>query len=84
MYVFRGRNYIYQDRPVIPFMVYRPSSPVYPKLVPQAPAGLTTEEARQLRILGQKVKPLLKLRKLLNHMLKRTSLSCHFAFCFCH
>lgn len=63
VYVFRGRNYIYQDRPVIPFMVYRPSSPVYPKLVPQAPAGLTIEEARQLRILGQKAKPLLKLRK---------------------
>ncbi|KAI5083424.1 hypothetical protein GOP47_0003167 [Adiantum capillus-veneris] len=63
LYVFRGRHYSYNHRPVLPLMLYRPSSPVYPKLVPQAPAGLTIEEARQLRILGQKVKPLIKLRK---------------------
>ncbi|MCO5610262.1 hypothetical protein L7F22_064498 [Adiantum nelumboides] len=63
LYVFRGRHYSYRQRPVMPLMLYRPSSPVYPKLVPQAPAGLTVEEARQLRILGQKVKPLIKLRR---------------------
>lgn len=63
LYVFRGRYYSYKHRPVLPLMLYRPSSPVYPKLVPQAPAGLTLEEASQLRILGQKVRPLIKLQK---------------------
>ncbi|KAH7420431.1 hypothetical protein KP509_13G007400 [Ceratopteris richardii] len=62
LYVFRGRHYSYKLRPLLPYMLYKPSSPVYPKLVPQAPRGLTIEQARQLRIIGQKVKPLMKLR----------------------
>ncbi|OWM76076.1 hypothetical protein CDL15_Pgr009722 [Punica granatum] len=45
VYLFRGRNYNYQTRPQYPVMLWKPAAPVYPKLIQEAPEGLTKEEA---------------------------------------
>ncbi|KAI5079293.1 hypothetical protein GOP47_0004772 [Adiantum capillus-veneris] len=63
VYLFRGRNYNYRDRPEIPLMLWRPIAPVYPKLIKRAPEGLTEKEADQLRVLGKKIEPLCTLSK---------------------
>lgn len=63
VYLFRGRNYNYRDRPDIPLMLWRPITPMYPKLIKKAPVGLTAEEAEKLRALGQKVEPMCTLAK---------------------
>ncbi|KAI5072266.1 hypothetical protein GOP47_0012372 [Adiantum capillus-veneris] len=62
-YLFRGRNYNYKDRPYIPLMLWKPATPVYPKLIQRAPDGLTEEEVQRLRKLGRKVEPICKLCK---------------------
>lgn len=63
LYLFRGRNYNYKDRPRIPLMLWKPISPVYPKLIQPAPGGLTKEQAHQLRAIGRKIVPICKLGK---------------------
>lgn len=63
VYLFRGRNYNYRDRPQIPLMLWKPPTPVYPKLVKRVPEGLTEKEANRLRLLGKKVEPLCTLGK---------------------
>ncbi|MCO5592334.1 hypothetical protein L7F22_046335 [Adiantum nelumboides] len=63
VYLFRGRNYNYKDRPEIPLMLWKPLAPVYPKLIKRTPEGLTEEEAIQLRLLGKKIEPLCTLGK---------------------
>ncbi|KAH7420772.1 hypothetical protein KP509_13G021700 [Ceratopteris richardii] len=63
LYLFRGRNYNYKDRPQIPLMLWKPATPVYPNLIQPAPEGLTAEEAKKLRKLGMKVRPICKLGK---------------------
>ncbi|KAG8383186.1 hypothetical protein BUALT_Bualt05G0158400 [Buddleja alternifolia] len=63
VYLFRGRNYDHQKRPQLPVMLWKPAAPVYPKLIQDAPEGLTKEEADELRKKGQKLMPICKLAK---------------------
>ncbi|XP_043708860.1 CRS2-associated factor 2, chloroplastic [Telopea speciosissima] len=63
VYLFRGRNYNYRTRPQYPIMLWKPAAPVYPKLIQEAPAGLTKEEADTLRTKGKKLLPICKLAK---------------------
>ncbi|KAL8142410.1 hypothetical protein V2J09_015442 [Rumex salicifolius] len=63
VYLFRGRNYNYRTRPEFPMMLWKPATPVYPKLIQAAPEGLTKEEADELRKKGTKLKPICKLAK---------------------
>jgi hypothetical protein len=58
VYLFRGRNYNTKTRPVIPLMLWKPPTPIYPKLIEKAPAGLSLEEANSLRRLGRKLEPI--------------------------
>ena len=61
LYLFRGRNYNYKDRPKIPLMLWKPASPIYPNLIQDAPEELTKDEAYKLRMLGRKVEPICKI-----------------------
>ncbi|GER51534.1 RNA-binding CRS1 / YhbY (CRM) domain-containing protein [Striga asiatica] len=63
LYVFRGRNYDHQKRPKFPVMLWKPATPVYPKLIQEAPEGLTKEEADELRTKGKTLLPICKLAK---------------------
>ncbi|KAH9610105.1 hypothetical protein KSS87_004340 [Heliosperma pusillum] len=63
VYLFRGRNYNYKSRPRYPLMLWKPISPVYPRLVKQAPEGLTLEEATAMRKRGRDLIPICKLGK---------------------
>ncbi|XP_055834670.1 CRS2-associated factor 2, chloroplastic [Solanum dulcamara] len=63
VYLFRGRNYDQRTRPKYPLMLWKPATPVYPKLIQDAPEGLTKEEADELRIKGKKLPPMCKLAK---------------------
>eukprot|EP00250_Pteridium_aquilinum_P016984 c23395_g2_i1 orf=148-1905(+) len=63
LHVFRGRYYNNRDRPNIPKMLWRPHSPIYPKLVTQKPGGLKLQEANALRKRGREILPLCKLAK---------------------
>lgn len=63
VYLFRGRNYNYATRPQYPLMLWKPAAPVYPKLIQEAPGGLTKEEADDLRMKGKKLLPICKLAK---------------------
>ncbi|XP_022956896.1 CRS2-associated factor 2, chloroplastic [Cucurbita moschata] len=63
LYLFRGRNYNYRTRPQYPVMLWKPAAPVYPKLIQEAPEGLTIEEANELRMKGKNLLPICKLAK---------------------
>ncbi|XP_024516167.1 CRS2-associated factor 2, chloroplastic [Selaginella moellendorffii] len=63
IYLFRGRNYNPRYRPEIPLMMWKPPVPIYPRLIQQAPAGLSVEHADYLRRRGRRVKPLTKLSR---------------------
>lgn len=63
IYLFRGRNYNYKTRPYYPLMLWKPATPVYPKLIQRAPEGLTVEEASEMRTKGLKLTPICKLGK---------------------
>ncbi|KAL2629644.1 hypothetical protein R1flu_014330 [Riccia fluitans] len=63
VYLFRGRNYNYKDRPKIPLMLWKPPTPIYPKLIVPVPEGLTEEEAKLLRGKARRTEPLCKLSK---------------------
>ncbi|KAG0482303.1 hypothetical protein HPP92_010387 [Vanilla planifolia] len=63
VYLFRGRNYNPRTRPRYPVMLWRPPAPVYPKLIQEAPEGLTKEEADELRRQGQNLLPICRLAK---------------------
>ncbi|KAJ7953591.1 Crs2-associated factor chloroplastic-like [Quillaja saponaria] len=63
VYLFRGRNYNYRTRPQYPVMLWKPAAPVYPKLIQEAPEGLTKEEAEKFRMKGKKLLPICKLAK---------------------
>ncbi len=45
-------------------MLWKPPSPIYPRLIEDAPAGLSLEEANLLRKAGYKLEPLMKLSEL--------------------
>lgn len=61
IYLFRGRNYNYKICPRFPLMLWRPISPVYPRLIKRVPEGLTLEEATEMRKKGRKLIPICKL-----------------------
>ncbi|XP_058768355.1 CRS2-associated factor 2, chloroplastic [Vicia villosa] len=63
VYLFRGRNYNYRTRPQYPVMLWKPAAPVYPKLIQDAPEGLTKAEADELRKKGKSLLPICKLAK---------------------
>ncbi|KAK7386787.1 hypothetical protein VNO78_27123 [Psophocarpus tetragonolobus] len=63
VYLFRGRNYNYSTRPQYPVMLWKPAAPVYPKLIQDAPGGLTKAEADELRMKGKNLLPICKLAK---------------------
>ncbi|KAI8023033.1 hypothetical protein LOK49_LG03G00291 [Camellia lanceoleosa] len=63
VYLFRGRNYDHRTRPQYPVMLWKPAAPVYPKLIQEAPEGLTKVEADQLRKKGKNLQPICKLAK---------------------
>ncbi|KAK6922249.1 RNA-binding, CRM domain [Dillenia turbinata] len=63
IYLFRGRNYDYRTRPQYPVMLWKPAAPVYPKLIQEAPEGLTKMEADELRKKGKNLLPICKLAK---------------------
>lgn len=63
IFLFRGRNYNYRTRPRYPLMLWKPVTPVYPRLVQRAPEGLTLEEASDMRKRGRKLLPICKLGK---------------------
>ncbi|XP_028245567.1 CRS2-associated factor 2, chloroplastic [Glycine soja] len=63
VYLFRGRNYNYSTRPQYPVMLWKPAAPVYPKLIQDAPGGLTKDEADELRMKGKSLLPICKLAK---------------------
>ncbi|KAE9448675.1 hypothetical protein C3L33_19416, partial [Rhododendron williamsianum] len=61
VYLFRGRNYNHKTRPRFPLMLWKPATPVYPRLIQRAPEGLTVEEASEMRTKGLKLIPICKL-----------------------
>ncbi|XP_031250659.1 CRS2-associated factor 1, chloroplastic [Pistacia vera] len=63
LYLFRGRNYNYRARPRFPLMLWKPATPVYPRLIERAPEGLTLEEASEMRKKGRTLIPICKLGK---------------------
>ncbi|KAH6804874.1 RNA-binding CRS1 / YhbY domain-containing protein [Perilla frutescens var. frutescens] len=63
VYLFRGRNYNYRSRPRFPLMLWKPVTPVYPRLVQRVPEGLTLEEASAMRKRGRDLTPICKLAK---------------------
>ncbi|KZV39891.1 hypothetical protein F511_04531 [Dorcoceras hygrometricum] len=63
IYLFRGRNYNYKSRPRFPLMLWKPVTPVYPRLVQHVPEGLTLEKANEMRKRGRDLAPICKLAK---------------------
>ncbi|KAG5243391.1 hypothetical protein OIU77_030473 [Salix suchowensis] len=63
LYLFRGRNYNFRFRPRFPLMLWKPVTPVYPRLIQRAPEGLTLQEASAMRNKGRKLMPICKLGK---------------------
>lgn len=63
IYLYRGRNYNYRTRPRYPLMLWKPMTPIYPRLVQRAPEGLTLEEATEMRKKGRQLPPICKLGK---------------------
>lgn len=61
LYLFRGRNYNNRFRPHFPLMLWKPATPVYPRLIQRAPEGLTLEEASEMRKKGRTLMPICKL-----------------------
>ena len=59
--LFRGRHYNHRLRPRIPLMLWKPHAPIYPRLIQDAPPGLTLQEANGLRKAGSKLRPVTKL-----------------------
>ena len=57
LYVYRGRNYNYNLRPRFPLMLWKPHAPIYPRLIDDAPPGLSLLEANLMRHAGRKLKP---------------------------
>lgn len=44
-------------------MLWKPAAPVYPKLIQEAPEGLTKSQADELRLKGKHLMPICKLGK---------------------
>ncbi|EHA8591691.1 CRS2-associated factor 1, chloroplastic [Cocos nucifera] len=63
IFLFRGRNYNWRTRPRFPLMLWKPVTPVYPRLIKRVPEGLTLEEASEMRKRGRELPPTCKLAK---------------------
>ncbi|KAF8692487.1 hypothetical protein HU200_039584 [Digitaria exilis] len=63
VFLYRGRHYDPRTRPRYPLMLWKPATPVYPKLIKEAPEGLTKEEADEMRRKGCNLPPICKLAK---------------------
>ncbi|KAI5075185.1 hypothetical protein GOP47_0009261 [Adiantum capillus-veneris] len=63
LYLFRGRNFKFKDRPFIPPMLWKPHAPMYPKLISEAPGGLKVYQANVLRKRGLQIMRLCILSK---------------------
>ncbi|CAD6231534.1 unnamed protein product [Miscanthus lutarioriparius] len=63
VFLYRGRHYDPRTRPRYPLMLWKPATPVYPKLIKEAPEGLTKEEADEMRRKGHDLLPICKLAK---------------------
>uniref|UniRef100_A0A0A9CJ03 Caf2 n=1 Tax=Arundo donax TaxID=35708 RepID=A0A0A9CJ03_ARUDO len=63
VFLYRGRHYDPRTRPRYPLMLWKPATPVYPKLIKEAPEGLTKEEADEMRMKGRDLLPICKLAK---------------------
>ncbi|KAF8022834.1 hypothetical protein BT93_F0373 [Corymbia citriodora subsp. variegata] len=63
IFLFRGRNYNYKTRPRFPLMLWKPITPVYPRLIKRIPEGLTLEEATEMRRKGRTLPPICRLGK---------------------
>ncbi|XP_076943760.1 CRS2-associated factor 2, chloroplastic-like isoform X2 [Bidens hawaiensis] len=74
LYLFRGRHYDPHNRPKYPVMLWKPATPVYPKLIQEAPEGLTKDEADELRMKGKKLPPICKLVKDVRHAFEESPL----------
>ncbi|KAF5949667.1 hypothetical protein HYC85_011660 [Camellia sinensis] len=61
--LYRGRNYDFKKRPIIPLMLWKPYAPIYPKLVKNVADGLTFEETKEMRNRGVNSPPLMKLTR---------------------
>ena len=61
VFLYRGRHYDPRTRPRYPLMLWKPATPVYPKLIKEAPEGLTKEEADEMRRKGRDLLPICKL-----------------------
>ncbi|KAL7130983.1 hypothetical protein ABFS83_13G168400 [Erythranthe nasuta] len=61
--MYRGRNYDPKQREQIPVMLWKPLSPIYPKLVKNVADGLTFEQTKEKRNIGLKSPPLMKLTR---------------------
>ncbi|KAK4275479.1 hypothetical protein QN277_018553 [Acacia crassicarpa] len=61
--LYRGRNYVPKNRPVIPLMLWKPYAPIYPRLVKKVIEGLTYEEMKDMRNRGLNSPPLMKLTR---------------------
>jgi hypothetical protein len=61
VFLYRGRHYDPRTRPRYPLMLWKPATPVYPKLIKEAPEGLTKEEADEMRSKGRNLPPICKL-----------------------
>jgi hypothetical protein len=68
VFLFRGRHYDPRTRPRYPTMLWKPAAPVYPKLIQEVPEGLTREEATEMRTKGEKLLPICKLGKMMEHV----------------
>ncbi|KAF6164188.1 hypothetical protein GIB67_010158 [Kingdonia uniflora] len=63
LFLFRGRNYNYRTRPRFPLMLWKPVTPVYPRLIQNLPEGLTQSEASEMRKTGHNLPAICKLGK---------------------
>ncbi|KAG7024913.1 CRS2-associated factor 2, mitochondrial [Cucurbita argyrosperma subsp. argyrosperma] len=61
--LYRGRNYDPANRPTIPLMLWKPYTPIYPKLVKNVADGLSFEETKEMRGRGLNSPPLMKLTR---------------------
>ncbi|XP_057819486.2 CRS2-associated factor 1, mitochondrial isoform X1 [Cryptomeria japonica] len=61
--LYRGRNYKPKERPIIPLMLWKPHTPVYPRLIKTTVDGFTVAETKAMRKRGLNTPPLTKLKK---------------------
>ncbi|KAK9665379.1 hypothetical protein RND81_14G108600 [Saponaria officinalis] len=59
--LYKGRNYKPKRWPLVPLMLWKPSPPVYPKLIKTTIEGLSIEETKELPKRGLVVPALIKL-----------------------